>query len=394
MSPQRIAIVLREMGCGGAERMVVTLGSLLRERGNEVTIVTTSRPGSEFGLLEAHGLNGIHIEGRFTSSAIIHAFRVGNYLRRTGFDVVIPTNSERFVQSALNLIENRVVVIPWIHSDYNDAYNKAKVNNRLWNIAVACGPGVAAKASKRMSPVVSIPNGRTFEFDHLADSRVQHSHPFKLIYVGRLTQLNKNVLLLPQILRECIAKQLDVQLEVVGEGDAMTHLIHLRKSLGLESRMTLLGLLDEERVFQRLASSHALLLPSSHEGLPIVPIEAQSMKCVPIATRLPGVTDVVIEVGLTGFLVNFNDTAEFAQRIGYLVANPSKWKQMGELGRKKVALEFDTKRMGDTFAGLIERASKGEYPTKKRRRPLWPVNVSNFSWREMLPRFFRLTYWR
>lgn len=61
-----------------------------------------------------------------------------------------------------------------------------------------------------------------------------------------------------------------------------------------------------------LANCQSLILPSFHEGLPYVCIEAQLMECLVIANKIPGISDVVT-ADETGLLIEGNDLREYVK---------------------------------------------------------------------------------
>jgi glycosyltransferase involved in cell wall biosynthesis len=69
-----------------------------------------------------------------------------------------------------------------------------------------------------------------------------------------------------------------------------------------------------------------------------------------VATRVGGIPELVSE-GLSGFLVERNDTADAADKLMRLLQDSELRREMGEAGRKIVASKFDLKT---NVAQLIE----------------------------------------
>jgi len=94
------------------------------------------------------------------------------------------------------------------------------------------------------------------------------------------------------------------------------------------------------------AVSHLVVCPSVRaEAFGRISIEAQASSRIIIATKIGGSLETVIE-GKTGFLVDVNDSAEFAQKIDQ-VLNMSKEEsdKMGFEGRKNVEENFSNEKM-------------------------------------------------
>lgn len=385
---ERIAIVTRTIGCGGAEAVMVNLGKSLNSLGYEVEIATTGDPGDWFDHISEMGMKGKHIQGRYQYHHIVHSYRVGRKLVAGNYDVIILSNSERYAQAAINMLANNVIVIPWIHSDEQDAYAKALVNKDVWNVAVGVSPRVTHRAASlaRNRPTVYISNGIEPPKKEMWRNRLKYDLPLRLVFVGRIEEWSKGVLFLPEIMKECKTRGLNVTLNIVGDGKDIASLKENTRALEVYDVVHFLGQLQREEVYDQLLESHILLMPSFFEGLPTAPLEAQACGCVPIASRLGGITDIVIDDGQTGFLVDIGDVKDFVDKIELIYNNPNKWSEMSKAGHEKVLREFSVENMGKKFMQLISDALDGHYPLARPRRKYFPVNPMAFTWREHIPR--------
>lgn len=70
-----------------------------------------------------------------------------------------------------------------------------------------------------------------------------------------------------------------------------------------------------------LRAADALLLPSTHEGLPLTILEAQATKIPVVAAPTAGIPEVVCD-GETGFLIAHDDFQGYADRLESLIAKP------------------------------------------------------------------------
>jgi glycosyltransferase involved in cell wall biosynthesis len=388
----KVAIVTGTLSMGGAELIILNLGQSLRQLGYDVTIVTTSRPGNWFEQIEKNGLRALHIDGRFQVHPYRHAWRVGQRLREENFDVVLLTkftNSERSSQAALNMLPDHVIAIPWIHSDTESTYRTALANREAWNVAVGVGVRVAATAAKKSKgkQVLHIPNGLVLPpAELLKRGRTADARPFRLCYLGRIEQVSKGIFNIPKILESCSQKQFDVVLDIVGNGPDREELVQRFEQAGLMDRVVFHGAIPHDEVFQFLCRAHVALMPSYYEAMPCVPIEAQFCGCVPIVSKLPGVTDTIIDDGRTGILVDVDDINGFVEAIGGLVNDSARWQAMSEAGQRRALTEFTVDAMGQSFDQLIQACLRGEYPLQHPRRAWLPVDPLALTWREAIPR--------
>jgi glycosyltransferase involved in cell wall biosynthesis len=105
--------------------------------------------------------------------------------------------------------------------------------------------------------------------------------------------------------------------------------------LFVESSLTI------ERYFRAV---DAYALPSIREGFPIALLEAMSSGLPCIATRLSGATDVIIEHGVNGLLVEPDDAAELAAAIHLLLSDRSARDRLGSAARHKIRDRFSIHR--------------------------------------------------
>lgn len=98
-------------------------------------------------------------------------------------------------------------------------------------------------------------------------------------FVGRL-QDQKNPLYLPKIMMAVLKRKPDAKMVIIGEGEMRSELEMRIKEKGIASSVTLLG--NRTDVNQLMQAMDVFVLPSNHEGLPFVIVEAQAsgLKCI------------------------------------------------------------------------------------------------------------------
>jgi glycosyltransferase involved in cell wall biosynthesis len=130
--------------------------------------------------------------------------------------------------------------------------------------------------------------------------------------------------------------------DLEGGGSYRRELEQLAARVGVSDRVTFLGRRDD--VGQLLDMSHALVLPSVLEGLPIVVLEAMAHARAVIATAVGG-TPEVVEDGETGLLVGWEDEAALAAALERLRDDRGLAMRLGREGRTRVEREFTLERM-------------------------------------------------
>jgi galacturonosyltransferase len=102
-----------------------------------------------------------------------------------------------------------------------------------------------------------------------------------------------------------------------------------------------------------LKEAHAIVLPSYHEGMANVLLEAAASGRVILASDIPGCRETFDE-GVTGFGFKVKDADSLTAVIEKFVALSYQQKRaMGEAGRKKVEREFDRKIVIEKYLNQI-----------------------------------------
>jgi glycosyltransferase involved in cell wall biosynthesis len=101
------------------------------------------------------------------------------------------------------------------------------------------------------------------------------------------------------------------------------------------------------------AQAHIVCLPSYHERLPKVLVEAAASGRAIVATDVPGCRDVVSNAE-NGLLVPAKNVDELAAALSRLITSPDLRNRMGQLGRRKVVAEFSTAHVVDKTLGVYE----------------------------------------
>ena len=130
-------------------------------------------------------------------------------------------------------------------------------------------------------PVVEIPHGIELPTDADFEVRARFGLPLQLLFVGRLIEA-KGVLLLPDILRNCVDGGLDCCLKVVGEGQEEQVLRERFAAMGLEKQVEFLGPVPPQCVNSYLLSAHLLLFPSYSEGLGMILLRRRLAAACPL----------------------------------------------------------------------------------------------------------------
>lgn len=207
------------------------------------------------------------------------------------------------------------------------------------------------------------------------------------IFVGRLEDLQKDVFLLPKIL--ACARKIDTEahLIVAGAGPDGDRLRERFRKAGQEGHFTMLGQMSPVDLPAVLRRCGTFILPSRFEGCSNATLEAMASGCVPLLSRLPGISDHLVVAGTSGFLHSPGDWRGIAEAWGRLMGFEETWRRMRQAARDKMMAEFSQERMAVGYA----RVFTDVVAAPDRRPPLSPLTEFKVhpglgpTWRRWIP---------
>ena len=154
--------------------------------------------------------------------------------------------------------------------------------------------------------------------------------PYKFIFTGSLVE-GKRPLFAIKLMEILIARHLPVKLDIYGNGELFESLKSYIREKKLEPFVTLHGNHREDVLIEAYKNSHFALLPSKSEGWPKAIAEAMFFGCIPIATNVSCLKNM-LNNGQRGVLlknsgkeINVKDASE---KIIKLLEEPSSLKVM------------------------------------------------------------------
>ncbi len=181
----------------------------------------------------------------------------------------------------------------------------------------------------------------------------QHPRPY-VLGIGRMVR-QKGFDVLIKAFAEAGADLAGHDLLLAGEGAERAGLEQLAASLGLGTRVQFLGRADRRLAVRLFKGCAWFVLPSRHEPLGIVNLEAMAAGKAVIASDTGGVPEVVAD-GETGILVPTEDPSALSKAMCDLAADPKRLKGLGTAGAARVR-EFTWAAIADQYLDLYRQAS-------------------------------------
>ena len=159
--------------------------------------------------------------------------------------------------------------------------------------------------------------------------------PARLLNVATLSEKKGHVHLLEALARLDRGERLDI----VGDGELRDVLERQAEVLGVSDRVRFLGPRPKEEVAELMREADLFVLPSLHENLPVVLVEAQASGVPAVATRVGGVAELIDEKA--GELVEAGDPAALAQAISRVLADRERFDSAALAQRAAERYGFD-----------------------------------------------------
>jgi glycosyltransferase involved in cell wall biosynthesis len=172
-----------------------------------------------------------------------------------------------------------------------------------------------------------------------------------LLILGRLEQVKGIEHALRALTDAAVPTQ--ALLHIVGDGPMRSDLEKLAQQSGLSQRVIFHGF--KSNPYDYLAHADALLMPSVHEGLPYVLLEAMSLRVPVIVSNVGGLKEVLKD-GTTGLLVPVGDSPGIARAIGRLTAEPALRDKLTDAAEHLAATAFSGRTMTEGYLRIYRDA--------------------------------------
>lgn len=350
MARSRVLVLIKGLGIGGAERLVVESAERWnRERfsyrvGYLVPWMDPLVPELERLGVEVTCLGGPR--GRVGGAAV----RLRLLVRRHQIDLIhahLPSTG---------VLARLVSPVPVVYTEHNvvDSYRlSSRVANRLTyrrnRSVIAVSEAVADSVASYGAKVITIPNGVSCQRDEEATAKARAElrlgeKDSLVVHVGNIRPHKGHQTLLAAAAQLLRRRPEVVMVSVGGEqkpGD-LERLQAEARAMGIAGRMRFLGRRKDARAF--LGAADVVVNPSDFEGLPVALLEAMAQARPVIATAVGGVPSIIRE-GETGLLVPPADPGRLAVGIERLLDDRELALRVGEHAREVVEREYGVERM-------------------------------------------------
>jgi colanic acid/amylovoran biosynthesis glycosyltransferase len=157
----------------------------------------------------------------------------------------------------------------------------------------------------------------------------------RMVCVGRLCE-QKGQLLLIEAAKKLHDLGVNFELILAGDGEMREEIEALIAQYKLQNSITITGWISGEAVRNQILNAQILILPSFAEGLPVVIMEAMSLRRPVISSYIAGIPEL-LKHGENGWLCAAGDVDDLANTMMEALNTPIKTlENMGEAAYKRV----------------------------------------------------------
>lgn len=323
--------------------------------------------------------------------------RIAAWLERERIDTVVLTPmSPDVVYDTLPHLPSHIRVLVRLTEISHHSYRRALRRPSALDGVIALCPRQAddVEGLAQDVPCYILPNGVDVEKFMPAQLRQVPGDTLRLLVLDRLVHIQKRILLLPKLCRELDALGVRYRLTVAGDGPDADKLRTALKPWADRETVQLVGRVAPENVPALMAAHDVYLKLSHNEGSPNAVLEAMAAGLAPVAVRIRGVTDFIIQDGVCGRLVPVDDMPAMASALAELDADRPRLAEMQRAARRHVADNFSMARfrarISDLLAALPERSARAPQPWDQ-----WTSSAPRHGWlrqrvRRMIPLSWRV----
>lgn len=201
--------------------------------------------------------------------------------------------------------------------------------------------------------------------------RSYQTAPIRLVYGGRMSQVQKRVLDFVPLVKRLLATGLDFTLDLVGTGSQTEKLKAAISRLNHGGRVRFTGTLPPEAMPGVWRRHDIFLQTSEYEGTSNSMLESMAQGAVPVVTGASSGIRSVLNEGVNGFIVPVGDMAAMARCIAQLAGDPALLARMGAAAHEK-SKDYGMDRYRERFTAMLDATLEQPVRTWPRTQELSP----------------------
>lgn len=363
---KRIDILIGSLRGGGAERVCVTVANYLTTRGFDVRLVVLNLTNQAY---VKHLDKKIKIENfdiKHARYSIIHLF---NYCKKEKPEVFLVFDHElaiilnvlrMFFSFKYKIVARNINTLSIKRSIEKNFWHKHIVHllTRLFynksDSIIAQSEGMKQDLINNyfINPkkIVIINNPVNSQIEKVAKSLEKfpdiECDSKEILFVGRM-DVQKGIQYLIDAMKICVKKDPKITLRLIGEGKLKNQIEKMCSKKEISSNVIFEGFVED--ISKYYLNAKVTVLSSLYEGFPNVLIESITLGTPVVSFDCPSGPKEIIEEGVNGFLVEYLNTQDLADKI--LKALSYNWNK-DEI--RKSAKKFHPDQIIDKYIHVVE----------------------------------------
>lgn len=358
LSEQKILFFTRTMKLGGTENVVLQLCEILKPLVKK--IVVCSCGGVNVEKLSDMGIKHYSIpdiEEKSINTIINVSATLKSIIKKEKITVIHTHHRMAAFYVAFLGLYRECYFVNTCHNTFTDKKGLTRFAYKHANL-IACGNMVKNNLSEFFSlpnEQITVIHNAVKPFNELRkeDPLIKELHQngyFVIGNVGRLSE-QKGMEYYIRAIPSIAVEHPEARFLIIGSGEDEEKLRSLSRDLGIEDLVLFTGYRSE---IQNIMSQLDLVVLSSlWEGLPLTPIEAFSVGKTIVATAVDGTVEIV-EDKINGLLVEAKHSEQIADRVKYMMENPSEKKQMEANAYLRYITEYSFSNLAEAYIKYYE----------------------------------------
>ena len=354
---QNILFIVRTMGLGGTENVVLQLCEILSDKVNK--IVVCSSGGVHEKKLQEMGIKHYmipDIASKNPRDMLKSCRSIKNVIKEE--QITIVHSHHRMAALYAELVAPKSVVkVANAHNTFTD---KKKLTQLAYRNTKVIAVGEMVK--KNLTEYFEIPkeqvcvihnavkpfDGNIVPIEVLNEERAKGN--VLIGNIGRLSE-QKGMTYFIEAAEITTRTHPEARFVIVGDGEEREKLQAQVKAKGLQDKVLFLGYRNDiQNVMSQL---DFVVLSSLWEGLPLTPIEAYSVGKTVVGTAVDGTPEIICD-DADGYLVKPRNPIQLAEKMNELIENSEMRESMGSQAMKRYQDEFSFEKLSERYVAFYE----------------------------------------